>query len=273
VNITDSRTCNRHNLELLARFLQSDPATVLGIYEELIGDEDLLTEINAEIASVRGSYAFQKGIFRMETIDNVDWFAFERILLYVLTRLRQPAFVLETGVYYGGNAAFILRALQRNGAGTLVSIDLPDSKIADHLRGERHPEVRDSERYTPELAPGFMIPRGLRASWRFIEGDSLEIIPTLTERFDLFIHDSDHALTFMRKELGLALRAMSADGIMVADDIDWSNAFYSFVAEERFYPLLLTDNGKDSLRVRTGVVDLAHPRNGDVAITGLVNAA
>lgn len=268
MNIADSRTCNRHNLEQLAKFLEIEASQVLALYAELIEDREMLAVVNEQIDAVRTSHGFHKGIFRMETIDNVDWFAFERILLYVLTRLRRPAFVLETGVYYGGNAAFILRALQRNATGTLVSIDLPDLKISVDDRSSRHPRVSDSEAYTNALAPGFMIPASLKQHWRFIEGSSLDVIPTLTERFDLFIHDSEHSMAFMRKELELVSAVMASDGIMVVDDIDWSNAFYSFVAEHRLFPLLLTDNGKDGLRVRTGVIDLAHASNREMAITG-----
>jgi hypothetical protein len=44
-------------------------------------------------------------------IDSVDWFAFERTLLYVLVRHLRPSSSLETGVFYGGDTAFLLAAL------------------------------------------------------------------------------------------------------------------------------------------------------------------
>jgi predicted O-methyltransferase YrrM len=94
------------------------------------------------------------------------------------------------------------------------------------------------------------------------------MIPALEGRFDLYIHDSDHAMEFMLRELNLAHDLMQPNGIMIADDIDWSNAFHAFIIEHALYPLLLTDNGKDDLRVRTGVVDLAHPYIEMPAITG-----
>jgi predicted O-methyltransferase YrrM len=59
----------------------------------------------------------------MPTIDSIDWFAFERILIYVLIRFLKPNRVLEMGVYYGGNTAFELNSLARNQGGKLVSID------------------------------------------------------------------------------------------------------------------------------------------------------
>lgn len=269
MEIDDSRTCNLFNLGILARYLRAEASDLVGYYNEILADTAFLSDVNAQMAEIRQSYGFAKGIFRMEAIDSVDWFAFERILLYVLTRLRRPAAVLETGVYYGGNTSFILRALERNGSGELVSIDLPDSAIrAASDATERHPHVGDSELYQADLKPGFMIPKRLRERWTFVEGDSHTVIPTLDRRFDLYIHDSDHGMEFMLRELNLARNAMRPGGVMIADDIDWSNAFHAFVVEHGYYPLLLTDNGKDDLRVRTGLVDLAHPYMDIPAITG-----
>ena len=269
MEIDDSRTCNLFNLASLARYLRVEPSVVVGYYDEILADAEFLAAVNRRMDEIRRAYGFTKGIFRMEAIDSVDWFAFERILLYVLTRLTRPERVLETGVYYGGNTSFILRALDRNGSGRLISIDLPDSAIrAASEPTERHPHVGDSELYSADLKPGFMVPPPLRERWTFIEGDSHAVIPTLDERFDLYIHDSDHAMDFMRRELTLARAVMKPGGIMVADDIDWSNAFHAFIVENAAYPLLLTDNGKDDLRVRTGVVDLAHPYADLPAITG-----
>src|SRR5215468_1827986 len=123
MDISDTRKCNLWNLEQLAKFLAG---------------------VNDRLQSVRREHGFTKGIFRQERLDSVDWFAFERILLYALVRHLRPAACLETGVYYGGNSAFMLAALDRNGAGRLVSIDLPDSAIVrdgDNTSHPRHPLV------------------------------------------------------------------------------------------------------------------------------------
>lgn len=45
--------------------------------------------------------------------------------LYVLCRISRPGVVVETGVGPGVSSTFILRALQRNRSGSLISIDLP----------------------------------------------------------------------------------------------------------------------------------------------------
>jgi len=60
---------------------------------------------------------------------------------------------------------------------------------------------------------------------------------------------------------------MAEDGIIVVDDIDWNNAFFEFAVQQRLRPLLLTDNGKDELRVRTGVAWMGNPLNRDESFT------
>jgi predicted O-methyltransferase YrrM len=269
MDIETSRKCNAFNITSLERYFRVGEGLFLGYYNELLADEDFVSAVNAQMSAVRKKYGFTKGIFRMEKIDSVDWFAFERILLYVLIRHLKPKACLETGVYYGGNTAFMLRALERNGAGLLISIDLPDSKIRiSDQPTSRHPLVGDSEFYEQALKPGFMVPERLLAYWRFIEGDSHRVIPKLEERFDFYIHDSDHSMSFVRKELALAHARMNPSGVMVVDDIDWSNGFHAFCCEQKLFPLLLTDNGKDNLRVRMGLVALDHPNARLSAITG-----
>jgi Methyltransferase domain len=271
MDINDTRKCNTWNLEQLARFLDQDPSIFEGYYHEILDDTKFLDGVNDRLRSVRRDHGFTKGIFRNEQLDSADWFAFERILLYVLVRHLRPAACLETGVYYGGNTAFLLAALHRNGAGRLVSIDLPDSTIVrdgEKTSHPRHPLVGDSEFYQATLRPGFIVPDYLKGHWHFVEGDSLFEIPKRPELFDLYLHDSDHSMDFLRSEIAAALPRLSPTAAIVVDDIDWSNAFFAFCVEQQLSPLLFTDNGKDNLRVRTGFVKLDHSRNAVSAITG-----
>lgn len=269
MNIDETYSCNLMNLRLLARHFDVPAATFIGYYEELRQDQAFIDAVNDRIAVVRRDYGFEKGIFRMGRVPSIDWFAFERVLLYVLVRHFKPRNLLETGVYYGGNTAFLLNAVAKNGIGRLVSIDLPDSAIRKTgSNSARHPDVGESELYTDTLRPGFMVPEALRAAWLLVEGDSLQIIPQRTEIFDFYMHDSDHSFGFLKQELAAASDRLSADAIVVVDDIDWSNAFYEYCVNRHLFPILVTDNGKDDLRVRTGVIKLDHPKNRIAAITG-----
>lgn len=268
MNIRDTRKCNLMNLKMVARYFGVPVEALDGYYEELRGDRRFLAQVNAQIAEVRSRWGFTKGIFGMGRVPAVDWFAFERVLIYVLVRHFKPRVVLETGVYYGGNSAFALLGLHRNGTGRMVSVDYPDADIrragADFAR---HPLVGDSELYDSSLRPGFMVPPYLREGWELVEGDSLQVIPDRAEQFDLYIHDSDHSMQFLYREMTEAWRKLSDDAVILVDDIDWSNAFAAFCVEHRLFPLLVTDNGKDDLRVRTGLISRRHPHNGDALFT------
>jgi hypothetical protein len=112
-----------------------------------------------------------------------------------------------------------------------------------------------------------MVPTELYGRWDLRLGDSLKIIPQLREAVDFYLHDSDHSMKFLSQEIAVAWPKLSERAIILVDDIDWSNAFYALCVQQRLHPLLLTDNGKDDLRVRTGVAMRNHPRNSDDAFT------
>jgi predicted O-methyltransferase YrrM len=268
MDVRDTRKCNLMNSALVARYVDAPASTFVHYYEELLADRAFLRSLNRRMADVVRKWGFVKGIFRKGKVSSIDWFAFERVLIYVLIRHFKPQMVLETGVFYGGNSAFALAALARNRCGRMVSIDFPDAKIRKSgSAASRHVLVGDSELYDPDLRPGFLVPPLLHDRWDLIEGDSLELIPRQAGRFDFYIHDSDHSMRFLSRELAAAWKKLSPNAVMLVDDIDWSNAFYAFCARRRLYPLLVTDNGKDDLRVRTGIAMRNHPRNCNATFT------
>jgi len=138
---------------------------------------------------------------------------FVRALWRMIRHLR-PEIVVETGVAHGLTSRFILEAFILNGAGTLWSIDLPP------FNPERRPEVGvavNGER--------------LRARWSYIKGTSRRRLPRLLAmlpRIDVFIHDSMHSDRNMTFEFDLIWQHLRPGGILVADDVDASTAFYEF---------------------------------------------
>lgn len=265
MDIDQSNWANRSSIADVGDYFGLTKDELVPLYEELLADSELVDMANEQFRIGR-SKGFTRGIFGKPDVDSVDWFGFERILMYVLVRHFRPEIVWETGVYYGGNSLFILRALQKNGSGQLISAELPATAVPKEAK--RHPWVRDSEDYdTTALEPGFLVPPVLRELWDLRIGSSLDLIPTFPGPCDLYLHDSDHSMQFLQQELALVGPRMSADGVVVIDDIDWSNAFFEFVVNERLRPLLLTDNGKDELRVRTGVAWMANPLNRDSSFT------
>jgi cephalosporin hydroxylase len=257
------RSLNMMSLELLAAYLGEKLEVVNKLYQELLADKRFLAELNTQIKNSR-KY-FQKGVFRHEKLDSVDWMSIQRIILYVLVRLYKPAVCLETGVFYGGNTSFILNALRVNGTGKLISIDLPGNEIKRELR---HHLVGDSEDIPEGLDIGFIVHENLKEQWTLIRGDSLKEILKIKQKIDLYIHDSDHSFNFITREMSLVWNKLKADAIILADDLDWSNGFFSFCVEKKLYPLIITDNGKSGLRARTGIARLKHPFRQKLDIVG-----
>src|SRR5262245_58700490 len=149
----------------------------LGIFLEEPAAVDLETQIRRQVddLSTRAPFtSLHNGDFRLAR------------LCYAICRAIRPSAIVETGVAYGVTSAFVLRALETNGSGTLHSVDLP-------------PLGRDADRFV-----GILIPPELKHRWHLRRGASKRVLPALVrqlDRVDLFIHDSLHTYSNMRWEL------------------------------------------------------------------------
>lgn len=257
------RTLNKMSLEQLARYLSVNVHNVCELYDELLDDSQFLAELNEQIRNSR--LVYKKGVFRHDHLDSVDWLALQRITLYILVRLFKPDVCLETGVFYGGTTCFILNGLRRNAHGQLISIDL---RRDVPVESSKHHLVRDTEDLPDGLDTGFLVHEALKERWSFIRGSSHEEIPKLAQTVDLYCHDSDHAFDFLTKEMNLVWPKMSPSGIVMVDDLNWSNGFFRVCADQRAYPLILTDNGKSGILARTGIIKLDHPFNTNPDVVG-----
>jgi cephalosporin hydroxylase len=264
VDIDVSHKCNLLSLELIAKYYDVEYAEVKAYYHELEDDVVFLNALNERMDASRKLYS--KGLFSHGKISSIDWFANQRIIQYVLIRLLKPDIAVETGVFYGGTTAFILNALRKNKSGRLISIDLSSNELADNSF-ERHDNVGDSEIVPEGLKTGFIIPQYLKERWEFIEGNSLDVLKRIKGPFTFFSHDSEHSYRFVLSELELVKSIMPISSTIMADDIDWSNGFIEFCVNNKLYPLFLTDNGKDGLNVRLGLVRLDHPNIGKQGVT------
>ena len=119
---------------------------------------------------------------------------------YILTR--KPITVIETGVANGITTNTIMKALEQTG-GTLHSFDI---------------DARTQNVYTGTGNWNFHHLKGnLEKS---LEAQILEIGDV-----ELWIHDSNHGYLWQSFEYQLASRVLTADGILVSDDIDSSTAW------------------------------------------------
>jgi predicted O-methyltransferase YrrM len=77
---------------------------------------------------------------------------------------------------------------------------------------------------------GWLVPEHRRANWRLILGRAREHLPALLNEapVDIFIHDSEHSFENQLFEFSAGWQALRPGGILVATDINWSDAFETF---------------------------------------------
>lgn len=163
--------------------------------------------------------------------------------LYVAARVARPSLVLETGVANGISTFFLLAALNRNGAGRLVSTDVTD-------RAGRLVSSSDVRRWTfRALAHPF--DRSFRAL-----AESLGPV-------DFYFHDAAHDYRWQTFEFETMFRSVRPGGVFLSDDVDSSFAFLDFVTRHRLAAVALvgTRQVAGALRPRPAVVP--YPADGD----------
>jgi predicted O-methyltransferase YrrM len=169
-------------------------------------------------------------------------------ILYGLVRRFAPAQVVETGVAQGVSSTFILSAMEKNGSGHLVSIDLPNFDASGRSMPAYGGRV-DHTYVKGDDGPGWLVPDPLRSRWTLRLGAAEDCLPQITGPIDLFFHDSLHTREHMLFEYEWALDRLPNLGFLVSDDIYWNSAFSDF-----------TSNHQDQMRVlsryRVGVAQI-----------------
>jgi hypothetical protein len=153
-------------------------------------------------------------------------------VLWMVARHTRPEQVVETGVARGVSSAYLLDALDRNGAGHLWSIDLPP--------------VRPGWR----VDVGSAVPDRLRPRWTYVRGASRRHLPRLVERIgdvQLFVHDGMHTVENMAFELDRVWPHLGEGAVVVADDADANRAFVDFAQRVDRAPLLVAEPAKQSV--------------------------
>ena len=160
-------------------------------------------------------------------------------LCYLACRLATPETVVETGVAYGVSSAYLLRALEQNGGGTLHSVDLP-------------PLRREYERFW-----GVAVPEDLRGGWRLHRGASKRVLPGLLREsgpVGLFVHDSLHTRRNMRREFDAAWPNLTPGGLLLADDVERNGAFADLRRRDPALWLVVRDRERNPLHGRAAPV-------------------
>jgi predicted O-methyltransferase YrrM len=152
--------------------------------------------------------------------------------LYAIVRAIRPKTIVETGVSSGVSSAHFLLGLKANGAGRLISIDLPTTQKGAKLANGESPVS-----LPPGRTSGWAIPPELTHGWDLRIGPAQELLPKLAEEIDgvdLFLHDDLHT----PKQLTLELRTLDPlfrpGAVVLADNTQWTGtAFPDFVARHR----------------------------------------
>ena len=145
-------------------------------------------------------------------------------LLKMLIKELRPATVIETGVANGISTRQILSAFKEFhlGDSKLYSFDI------DYWVGT--PDLLNDPQFN------FVV---IDSQNSFL--DAMKEIQTV----DLFYHDSDHSYDNQMLEYETAWEILNPkNGVLVSDDINWSNAFLDFCKKINRTPLLLSDGAK-----------------------------
>jgi len=117
--------------------------------------------------------------------------------LTMLVEMMKPKTILELGTFTGYSAICMAQALPENGL--LITID-------------GNPEVE-------HLAQKYFSMSGLENKIRFINGDALQIIPTLNMTFDMAYIDADK--DHLSEHYQAVMEKMNAGGVIIVDNILW----------------------------------------------------
>ncbi|SAI86754.1 class I SAM-dependent methyltransferase [Saccharolobus solfataricus] len=137
----------------------------------------------------------------------------KRYILYSIIKYYNPDIVIETGVGPGVSTTIILSALER---GTLFSIDTRET-------------LEDGKRV------GFLVTEQLKNKWKLYIGKSRDVLPNLLKKLgkvDVFLHDSEHTFENVSFELNIAWDYLRNGGVLLIDNLDFTEAPYYFAKQK-----------------------------------------
>jgi len=202
------------------------PAAEVAMYlSEIEDDAPFLDEIRSKLA--------ERTVYQPRAVDFMmfrQWGSvfFNEVTLYAIVRVVRPSVMVETGGTPGKSTAFILRAMERNGAGQLYTIDLPPLSAAGGVLARRESW---HQALPAGATSGWIVPDSLRAWHTVLLGKSTDHLPPLLaklEAIDIFLHDSDHSYENMMWEFETGWPAIKPGGLLLSDDVLNNTSFFDF---------------------------------------------
>jgi len=144
-------------------------------------------------------------------------------LLDLLITRNRPKVVVETGVANGVSTRKILAAFEENGltGSRLYSMDI-DARVATN-------SLKNHYQFN------FVLIDNINTF-----SQAMSELPSI----DIFYHDSDHSYENQTMEYEFAWQKLNVGGILISDDINWSNAFLDFCQKINRKPHILADTEK-----------------------------
>jgi predicted O-methyltransferase YrrM len=124
--------------------------------------------------------------------------AYQGRILAMISKLIQPKTILEIGTYTGYSALCLAEGLQKNG--TLYTIDRNEELETFSKK------YFDKSDFKNQIKP--------------LIGNAMEIIPTLTTKFDLVFIDADKIN--YTNYFKLIINKMNPNGVILSDNVLWS---------------------------------------------------
>lgn len=118
----------------------------------------------------------------------------------MLIRLLEPEVVVETGTDKGLGTLLMARALQKNGKGRVLTLDI-DPYSGSLIDLSKWPNIE------------------------ILRGDSISLLPSI-KKIDIFIHDSNHDPEYEFDEFCAIESALVEKSIVLSDNSHISDALY-----------------------------------------------
>lgn len=196
--------------------------TNLNYLKDLEEDSKFLNKINEKI---RSNMFFNKREF-----NSIYDFSVYRNFLYLIIRYIKPKKVVETGVLHGLTTAWILKALEDNKMGKLISIDLKRSDWPKYFKNKKMgPGYQFDMDFPEEEDAGWIVPDYLKNKWKLNYGPSSMYIKKI-KNIDLFIHDSDHSYKNVKFEVETVLKN-NKSSFVVIDNCNWNSYIFKLISQ------------------------------------------
>ncbi|MGE0771458.1 MAG: O-methyltransferase [Cyclobacteriaceae bacterium] len=124
-------------------------------------------------------------------------------VLAMISQMIRPSCILEIGTYTGYSAICLAEGLAKNGK--LITID-KNEELEERVRG-------------------YFAEAGLSSQVEYIIGNAVEVVPTLSQPFDLVFIDADKVNYEMYYDL--VIDQLTAGGYILADNVLWSGKVLS----------------------------------------------